>query len=143
MSFYIKKRRTPIIPVVSLIDILTILLLFFIVTTTFKKKKDLNALLKVSLPSATALKPALESTPRVPITVKADSTLFLDGQPVTADTLAPALKAWRELHPTARLELKADEAAPLGTLVKVWDALAAAGLKVNTDVPTKILLKAK
>ena len=56
--------------------------------------------------------------------------LLDDGQGITVvDTLMAA---------DARLILA--ELAPLGTLVKVWDALAAAGLKVNTDVPTKILL---
>lgn len=141
MSFHTRKRRTPVIPIVPLIDILTVLLIFFVVTTTFKKKKDKNALLNIALPQATDLKPQLETTPRTPISVTEKSEIFLADQPVTPETLAEAITRFRERQPTARFELKADQGAPLGTLVKIWDALAAAGLKVNTDVPTKILVK--
>lgn len=139
MAFYVKKRRTPVIPIVALVDILTVLLIFFVVTTTFKKESR-NALLKISLPQASSLTPTTETTPRTPLSVTAASEVFLDEKPVGIDDLAEAVRAFRAAQPSARLELKADEKAPLGTLVKVWDALAAAGLKVNTDVPTKILL---
>lgn len=139
MAFYVKKRRTPVIPIVALVDILTVLLIFFVVTTTFKKE-DRNALLQIALPQASALTPSVENTPRTALSVTASSEVFLDGQAVALDDLATAVRAFRTTRPADRLELKADEQAPLGTLVKVWDALAAAGLKVNTDVPTKILL---
>lgn len=139
MAFYVKKRRTPVIPIVALVDILTVLLIFFVLTTTFKKENR-NALLKIALPQASSLTPSLESIPRTALSVTAASEIFLDEKPVALDSLAQTVRDFRTAQPTARLELKADEKAPLGTLVKVWDALAAAGLKVNTDVPTKILL---
>ena len=140
MSFYVKKRRTPVIPIVALVDILTVLLIFFVVTTTFKKENR-NALLKIALPQAGSLTPSVETAPRTALSVSAASEVYLDEKPVAMDQLSAAITAFRQAPPSARLELKADENAPLGTLVKVWDALAAAGLKVNTDVPTKILLK--
>jgi biopolymer transport protein ExbD len=140
MSFYVKKRRTPVIPIVALVDILTVLLIFFVVTTTFKKENR-NALLKIALPQAGSLTPSVETAPRTALSVSAASEVYLDEKPVAMDDLSAAIIAFRQAQPSARLELKADENAPLGTLVKVWDALAAAGLKVNTDVPTKILLK--
>jgi biopolymer transport protein ExbD len=140
MSFYVKKRRTPVIPIVALVDILTVLLIFFVVTTTFKKENR-NALLKIALPQAGSLTPSVETAPRTALSVSAASEVYLDEKPVAMDDLSAAITAFLQAQPSARLELKADENAPLGTLVKVWDALAAAGLKVNTDVPTKILLK--
>ncbi len=140
MSFYVKKRRTPVIPIVALVDILTVLLIFFVVTTTFKKENR-NALLKIALPQAGSLTPSMETAPRTALSVSAASEVYLDEKPVAMDDLSAAITAFLQAQPSARLELKADENAPLGTLVKVWDALAAAGLKVNTDVPTKILLK--
>lgn len=140
VSFYIKKRRTPVIPIVALVDILTVLLIFFVLTTTFKKENR-NALLKITLPQASSLTPAVETASRTALSVTAESEVFLDETPVAIEDLAAAVSAFRQARPAARLELKADENAPLGILVKVWDALAAAGLKVNTDVPTKILLK--
>lgn len=140
MSFYVKKRRTPVIPIVALVDILTVLLIFFVVTTTFKKENR-NALLKIALPQAGSLTPSMETAPRTALSVSAASEVYLDEKPLAMDDLSAAITAFLQAQPSARLELKADENAPLGTLVKVWDALAAAGLKVNTDVPTKILLK--
>jgi biopolymer transport protein ExbD len=142
MSFHVKKRRMPVIQVVPLIDILLVLLIFFVVTTTFKKKTT-NSLLRIALPQASQLNPIVESIPRTPIAVTADSEIFLAEQPVTLDNLTAAINEFRQRNPAARLELKADEKAPLGTLVKIWDALTAAGLKINTDVPTKILLQKK
>ncbi len=141
-AFYQRKRRTPVIPVVPLIDILTVLLIFFVVTTTFKKHSR-DAKLNINLPQSSTVQATADKTPRVPLSVNADSQIFLDGQPVEIDALAATLSGFRQTRPNDRLELKADEKAPLGTLVKIWDALTAAGLKVNTDVPTKILLKAK
>ena len=38
MRFYTRKKRTPQLIIVSLIDILAILLIFFIVSTTFRKE---------------------------------------------------------------------------------------------------------
>jgi len=139
MSFYVKKRRTPVIPIVPLIDILTVLLIFFVVTTTFKKQNR-NTLLKIALPQAKDLQPTVETTPRTALSVTAAGEIFLDDQSVRLEDLAAAVTRFRAAQPQARLELKADETVPLGTLVKVWDALASAGLKVNTDVPTKILI---
>jgi biopolymer transport protein ExbD len=142
MSFHVKKRRMPVIQVVPLIDIMLVLLIFFVVTTTFKKQTK-NSLLKIMLPQASQLNPVIESIPRTPIAVTSDSEIFLAEEPVGLDNLTAAINEFRRREPGARLELKADERAPLGTLVKVWDALSAAGLKINTDVPTKILLQKK
>jgi biopolymer transport protein ExbD len=132
----------PVIQVVPLIDIMLVLLIFFVVTTTFKKQTK-NSLLKIMLPRASELNPVVESIPRTPIAVTADSEIFLAEQPVSLDNLTAAISEFRRRDPAARLELKADERAPLGTLVKIWDALSAAGLRINTDVPTRILLEKK
>ncbi|MGI8603692.1 MAG: ExbD/TolR family protein [Verrucomicrobiales bacterium] len=142
MSFYVKKRRMPVIQVVPLIDILTVLVIFFVVTTTFKKQSK-NTLLKISLPQVSQLKPLVETTPRTPLAVTAGGELFLADQPVLIEDLSAAIRDLLAREPATRLELKADENASLGILVKVWDALADAGLKINTDVPTKILVNKK
>jgi biopolymer transport protein ExbD len=127
---------------VPLIDILTVLLIFFVVTTTFKTQSR-NALLKIALPQAAQLNPVVETTPRTALSVTAGGEIFLADEPVDLGNLSVAVRQWREREPAGRLELKADENVPLGTLVKVWDALAAAGLRINADVPTRILLNKK
>ena len=49
MQFYRKKGRTMGVPIVPMIDILTILLIFFIVHTQWKKPQTL---LKIDVPGA-------------------------------------------------------------------------------------------
>ena len=119
MSFYVKKRRMPIIQVVPLIDILTVLLIFFVVTTTFETQSR-NALLKIALPEAARLNPILDSIPRTSLSVTAAGEIYLADQPVEMEDLSAAVRTWRERDPAGKLELKADENVPLGTLVKVW-----------------------
>jgi biopolymer transport protein ExbD len=139
MSFYVKKRSLPIIPVISLIDIMTVLLIFFVVTTTFKKKTSTGAL-KITLPSSQQMKIAPEQTTRTAVSVDAASEITVGTQATTIENLSATLLQLKQAQPQLKLELKADEKVPLGTLVKIWDALAAAGYQINSDVPTKILL---
>ena len=129
------RRRVPTIPIVSLVDILVILLIFFIATTTFRNRKTH---LKVSLPESKAMGgEAAEQEVRIAITVTADRKLFLDDKPVEPDDLASALTSLRSQKSNAKLELEADEETPLGLLIKIWDALRAAGYSIN-EVPARI-----
>ncbi len=135
MNLRPRRRPVPTIPIVSLVDIMVILLIFFVATTTFRKDR---AQVKITLPEARQVG---ESAPvqelRKAITVTKDQQLFLDGQPVTAETLAEALTRLRREQPQAKLELEADTETALGVLMQVWDALRSAGYSVN-DVPARI-----
>ena len=46
MQFVRKKRRSPAINIINLIDVLVVLLIFYIVTTVFKKTEN-NIIIKV------------------------------------------------------------------------------------------------
>jgi biopolymer transport protein ExbD len=130
------RRRVPIIPIVSMIDILVILLIFFIATTTFRGKPKTH--LKISLPESQAMgATAAQAETRTAITISKEQKLFLDGEAIAPEKLAAALTALKESKPGAKLELEADSDTALGLLVKVWDALRAAGYSVN-DVPARI-----
>lgn len=129
------RRPVPTIPIVSLIDILVILLIFFIATTTFRRNKTH---VKIALPESKAMG---EKSPvrdvRVPIAITKDKDILLDGDLVAEDGLEEALRKLKAERPGVRLELEADTDAALGVLVKVWDALRAAGFSVN-EVPARI-----
>ena len=130
-----KRRPVPAIPIVSLIDIMVILLIFFIATTTFRRQK---AHLQIALPESKGIGgAAAASDRRIAITIAKDQQIQLDGEPVTADALADALKKLKAAKPAAKLELEADTNTALGILIKVWDALKAAGYSIN-DVPARI-----
>jgi biopolymer transport protein ExbD len=130
MQFYTRKRRTPFINIVSLIDILAILLIFFIVTTNFRKPQPQ---LKINLPDSKSAEEgtAAQKEPAV-LRVKSETEISLDDKPVEMENLTAALNELRTSQPTREIAMQADREAPFGTVVKVLDSLKAAGLR---DVP--------
>jgi biopolymer transport protein ExbD len=127
MRFYTRKRRAPVINIVSLIDILVILLIFFIATSTFKKSQPQ---LEINLPESktAAASPAAKTEPLV-LRVKDASQITLDDKPVTIANLAAALAAARKQDPQRAIAMQADKQAPFGVVVQVLDALKQAGVK--------------
>lgn len=137
MKFYPKKRRNPTVPIVTLIDILAILLIFFIVTTTFKSRESL---VQVTLPRSSEMGEGKEKDRRIPLALGKDGQVSLGEDIIPLEKLSTALDEFRKSQPLELLELKADEGAPLGLMVKVWDAATRAGLKID-DLPLRILLE--
>lgn len=137
MKFYHKRRERPAVPIITLIDILAILLIFFIVTTTFKKKESL---VKVNLPKSSEMASAGETNTRVALALAKDGSVSLGERIVAMENLSGELLAFRQQYPDRKIELKADEGAPLGLMVKVWDAATQAGLEIG-DLPLRILLE--
>ncbi|MEM1441278.1 MAG: biopolymer transporter ExbD [Verrucomicrobiota bacterium] len=137
MNIYSKRRQKPTVPIITLIDILAILLIFFIVTTTFKTKESL---VKVNLPRSSELAAEGEVIARTALALGKDGQVSLGEQVVPLDQLAGALTAYRQENPEGDLELKADEGAPLGLMIEVWDAATKAGIDIG-DLPLRILLE--
>jgi len=125
------------VPIITLIDILAILLIFFIVTTTFKKKESL---VKVNLPKSSEMTSVGEADLRVSLALGKDGSVSLGERIVPMANLSAELLAFRRQNPERELELKADEGAPLGLMVKVWDAATEAGLEIG-ELPLRILLE--
>jgi biopolymer transport protein ExbD len=90
MAFYKRKRSSPIIPIVSLVDILTVLLIFFIVTTTFKSQ---TPQVRIELPdSKTAVTaPSAKARPTI-LTISPDGQCFVNAQPIALEKLGEAIK---------------------------------------------------
>ena len=130
MQFYTRKRRTPLINIVSLIDILAILLIFFIVTATFRKPEPQ---LQINLPDSKSAEAtaAAQKEPAI-LRVKSEKEITLDEKPVTIESLTSSLKKLRESQPGRGIAMQADREAPFGVVVKILDSLKAAGLQ---DVP--------
>ncbi len=127
------RRPVPAIPIVSLIDILVILLIFFIATTTFRRNKTH---MKIALPEAKGMGAAAPAEElRVSIAITKDKDILLDGELVVDDKLEEVFSALKATRPNAKLEMEADTDAAWGVMVKVWDALRAAGFP---NVPARI-----
>jgi biopolymer transport protein ExbD len=131
MRFYVKRRKTPQIIIVSLIDIFAILLIFFIVTTTFKTAQSQ---LSINLPEAkTATQGSGTQEPLV-LSITSDEKLYLgDKQLASVDDLAAELKGHQDKSPNQPVAMSASKEVSFGFLVQVLDALKQAGIK---NLPT-------
>ena len=76
-------------PIVPMIDILTILLIFFIVHTQWKKPQSL---LKIDVPGAEFMEGTPSSEQRAVLTVTGTSAISLNGRLVEMNELAAALE---------------------------------------------------
>jgi biopolymer transport protein ExbD len=127
MRFYTRKKRSPQLIIVSLIDILAILLIFFIVSTTFRKDQPR---LQINLPeSQSAEVVAAEKQDPLLLRVKSADEISLGNDPVALDSLAEALRKAKAASPDRPIAMQADRDAPFGVVVNVLDALKQAGVK--------------
>ena len=131
MRFYVKRKRTPQIIIVSLIDIFAMLLIFFIVTTTFKTAESE---LSIKLPESKTATQAANPTDPIVLAITADEKIVLDNHSLNSvDDLASALQEVQKKAPDRPLAMKADQKVSFGFLVQVLDSLKKAGVK---NLPT-------
>ena len=137
MQFTVRKRRqTPSVIIISLIDILIVLLIFLMVTTTFKQQPAV----KIVLPESNQPKIGSSESASVQVTVaKAAPYLYLETIPVTLTKLQQELTARAGRNPNLSLTVRPDTDAPFGQVIKVMDAAKAAKMKVTvlTQKPAK------
>jgi biopolymer transport protein ExbD len=126
MRFYTRSHRTPMINIVSLIDILCLLLIFFVVTTTFREPEPE---VKINLPETTQGTEVEQETKPLVIFVTQDSKIYLGEEQVPISQLSAKLKIEKEKMTRPIFALKADEGVPLGFFVKVLDASKEAGVE--------------
>jgi biopolymer transport protein ExbD len=131
MRFYVKRKRTPQIIIVSLIDIFAMLLIFFIVTTTFKTAQTE---LSIKLPESKTATQANNPADPIVLAITAEEKIVLDDHPLkSVDDLAPALQEVEKKAPDRPLAMKADQKVSFGFLVQVLDSLKKSGVK---NLPT-------
>jgi biopolymer transport protein ExbD len=137
MNLRRRRRTSPVIPIVAMVDILVITLLFIVATTSFRKRKTE---VQVNLPTASRIgKDAAQKVVRKSLTGTKDKIFMLDGKEVPEADLVAALKSLKTNSPDAKLELSIDKDAPHGMYVTALDALVASGFVKNT---TEMIQKA-
>jgi biopolymer transport protein ExbD len=127
MQFTTRKRRqTPTVIIVSLIDVLIVVLIFLMVSTTFKKQPAL----KIALAESSQAKAgAISQGKHYIVTIPKSGPLYIDTDPVTLDTLQKRLTEAVKANPDLSLTINADTDAAFGLVVKVRDAIAKAGIQ--------------
>ena len=130
MRFFVRKRKqTPTVIIVALIDVLIVLVIFLMVTTTFKQQPALRLALPES--SQSQKTGADENAPLiVSIDAKGNLRLGSEALPVTEERLKSELVARAGKDPQLKLAISADKEAPFGQIIKVMDAAKEAKLKM-------------
>jgi biopolymer transport protein ExbD len=129
MQFARKKRRSPVLNIIPLIDVLVVLLIFYIATTVFKKTEH-NFHITVPKYDKAAAAPDVAPTT---IYVTKESKIYLGDELVDPDLLGDLLKNKVASDPNFKVALKADTDAPFGAITKVMAAARNAGI---ADLPT-------
>src|SRR5262245_37204036 len=130
MRFYVRKRKqTPTIIVVALIDVLIVLLIYLMVTTTFKQQPAL----KLALPESNQAQKsgANEDAPLVvSIDPKGVFRVGLDAKPVTAERMKEEMLAAVSKTTNLNIAISAEKNEPFEQIIKVMDAAKDANIKV-------------
>lgn len=137
MRFPVRKRRqTPAVIIIALIDVLIVMLIFLMATTTFRQ----HPALKLALPESTQARTGASEKALLVISVDllGDLRLGSDPKPITPDDLRHALEIETLKNPDVRLAIRADEDAPFGRIVKVMDAAKAANVKTVSAYTRKV-----
>lgn len=134
MNIYTRRQVFQGLPIVPMLDILTILLIFFIVHTEFKRQVNV---LKLEVPQTHHLAGERGNTDDVLLEVAADGSVALGGQRISAQELPAAVRKLTAEKPQAHLQLSAADGTSMGRFIEVMDLLTAAGLTVE-EVPVRI-----
>jgi biopolymer transport protein ExbD len=116
------KRRSVIINVTSLIDVMFILVLFFTVSTTFVNQPAMN----LDLPKAAHSQPTRQAA--IIVHVDQDGSIFLNDEPVDDALLDQALRSRLQTSDDKAVVLKADSRVSHGVVVHILDIIKGAGV---------------
>ena len=129
-----KRRHTPSVIIVSLIDVLMVVLIFLVVSTTFKHRLPA---IQIKLPDSRS-KGDGGANPKKPLVITINKTppyLYLGTTAITIAELEATLKQRRTVNTNFAITVRADTDAPLGQFVKVHDAARATGI---TNIQTLV-----
>ena len=109
------------INVTPMVDVMLVLLVVFMVAAPL-----MTMGVPIDLPQAQAQAMPLERKP-ITVTVTPDGAISIDSEPLTLDTLVPAVAALAVEGTEERLYVRGDAAAAYGAIMEVMGVLSAAG----------------
>ena len=107
-----------------MIDMVFLLIVFFMCVSTLAQAEKSAP---VDLPESIASKVPEDLSDRATVTIQADGTLFLGGDPAELDELGARLKKTLAAQPRLRLQVRADRDVPYVEIKKVLRTCAEAG----------------
>lgn len=124
MDFLQRRKPTPSVPILPLIDILTILLIFFVVTTQFKKKKHT---LEIQLPKSNGQSVTMQVLDTAVVAISKEGEFSLNNVQMPQQELVFYLKTYKEENPKAKFIIEQDKGTGEEYEVFAVDALTEAG----------------
>ncbi|QOJ22897.1 MAG: biopolymer transporter ExbD [Gammaproteobacteria bacterium] len=117
-------RQAPMseINVVPLVDVMLVLLIIFIITAPL-----LTHSVKVDLPKAES-NPNITQPEHVELAIRADGSLFWNGEPVSVEQLAPRFGATVAQAPNTELHIRADKLAHYEHVARLMSIAAKSGM---------------
>ncbi len=134
MNIYTRKNFIQGIPIIPMLDILTILLIFFIVQTEFKRQVNV---LKLDLPKTENLAGEISSQNDILLEVDNNGNIALAGKMISTDEIPAAIQHLLHENPDIRLQVAADGASSMGFFIQVMDILSTSGLNID-EIPIRI-----
>ncbi len=134
MKLYERQFAQQGIPIVPMLDILTILLIFFIVHTELKRQVSV---LQLDVPQTHHLAGTQGDRNSILLEVADDGTIAFNGKLVPAEQLVAAVRELMKQNPQARIQVSAAGGSSMARFVEVLDTLTAAGINVE-QVPVRI-----
>ncbi len=134
MKLYERQFAQQGIPIVPMLDILTILLIFFIVHTEFKRQVSV---LQLDVPQTHHLAGTQGDRNSILLEVADDGSIAFNGKLVPAGELVAAVRELMKQNPQAKIQVSAAGGSSMARFVEVLDTLTAAGLNVE-QVPVRI-----
>ena len=134
MKLYERKFGQQGIPIVPMLDILTILLIFFIVHTEFKRQVSV---LKLDVPQTHHLAGTQGDKDSILLEVSDDGSIAFAGKLIPEGELIPRVRELLKQQPQTRIQLSAAGASSMARFIEVLDSLTAAGAQVE-EIPVRI-----
>jgi len=134
MNIRTRKSKQQGVPIVPMLDILTILLIFFIVQTEFKHQ---TSILNLKIPQTEHIVGEKGNKESILLELDAQGGLALAGKRIEKSQLKQALLDIKAKRPDLEIQFSASEEASMGELISIIDELQAAGLDIN-EIPMRI-----
>lgn len=134
MKIYHRPAGGQGIPIVPMLDILTILLIFFIVHTEFKHQVSV---LNLDVPQTRHLAGIQGDRNSILLEVADDGSIAFNGKVISSSQLVEEVRTLQQQNPHARIQLSAAAASSMARFIEVLDELTAAGLDVE-QIPVRI-----
>ena len=134
MKIYHRPAGGQGIPIVPMLDILTILLIFFIVHTEFKRQVSV---LNLDIPQTHNLAGTQGDNNSILLEVADDGSISFNGNLIPAGQLVEQVQELLRRNPCTSIQLSAAGSASMARFIEVLDSLTAAGLQVE-QIPVRI-----